>query len=55
MTFIYLFQAILVMLCLTHLTPVANKYNIAFSVRIINDKTDMIELFNKQNKGWYGN
>ena len=33
----------------------ANKFNLAFRLRAINEKTNMIELGNKENKGWYGN
>ena len=32
------------------LTPTANKFNIAFRVQSINEKTNMIELGTKQNK-----
>ena len=34
---------------------IADKFKVAFRLRAINDKTNMIELGNKQNKGWYGN
>ena len=37
------------------LTTIANKFNLAFRLRAINEKTNMIELGNKENKGWYGN
>ena len=38
-----------------HLTATANNFNIAFRIRMINEKTNMIEFGNKENKGWYGN
>ena len=38
-----------------HLTTAANNFNIALRLREINEKTNMIELCNMQNKGWYGN
>ena len=37
------------------LTTIADKYNLVFRLRTINVKTNMIELGNKENKGWYGN
>ena len=34
---------------------IAEKFNVAFRLRAINEKTNKIELGNKENKGWYGN
>ena len=34
---------------------IADKFNIAFRVRVINENTNKIEIRNKENKGWFGN